>query len=198
MDRSDEELILAHRQGDAAAFPELVRRHADSLLSYHMRMTQDRQLAEDLFQETFRKVHERASQFQKRGRFASWLFSIAYTTAMDELRRRDSKLKLVSQDPSDCANVSELAATGKAVLGNCRNNPAQAAILAEEKAQVQRALEELPPRQRATVILVYFQGLTYNDAADALGCTLGTVKTQMFRAMKTLARTLSEAEGTQP
>ena len=126
-----------------------------------MRMTHDRQLAEDLFQETFRKVHERVSTFRSRGRFVSWLFSIAYTTAIDHLRRRAGRPKMVPVDGTERGSDigCGLDPSGATCHENDGNNPAQAAILAEERAQVQRALEQLPPRQRATVILVYYQGL---------------------------------------
>jgi RNA polymerase sigma factor (sigma-70 family) len=63
----------------------------------------------------------------------------------------------------------------------------------EQRAQVRRALEHLPPRQRAALVLAYFEGLTYAEAAQSLGCSVGTVKTQMSRAFRTLARLLPDA-----
>ena len=68
---TDEALIAAHRSGESAAFAELVRRHADSLLGYLLRLVGDRHEAEDLFQETFRRVHEKAGTFKAHSRFKS-------------------------------------------------------------------------------------------------------------------------------
>jgi RNA polymerase sigma factor (sigma-70 family) len=62
----------------------------------------------------------------------------------------------------------------------------------EQAEQVRRAIELLPARQRATLVLAYYQQLSYPDVAEVLGCSVGTVKTQMFRALKTLAHKLPE------
>ena len=197
MDRSDEVLIVAHRHGDTTAFGELVRRHADSLLGYLMRMTDNREQAEDLFQETFKRVHRRASTFKGRGRFKRWLFSIASNVAIDDLRKRVGKPRMVSvSEIENCTHTScgSPHSSSAVAVEDC-TNPSHAAILAEERAQVQQALGRLPPRQRATVILAYYQGLAYCQVADVLGCSVGTVKAQMFRALRRLADLLSDMQG---
>jgi RNA polymerase sigma-70 factor (ECF subfamily) len=193
MDRSDEALIVAHRQGDSTAFGELVRRHADSLFGYLMRMTDNREQAEDHFQETFRRVHQRAGTFESRGRFEAWLFSIASKVAMDDLRKRSRRPKMVSVNLSENWNHTggNSPHCGSPIAGEDCTNPSQAAILAEQRAQVRQALGGLPPRQRATVILAYYEGLAYREVADVLGCSVGTVKAQMFRALRKLAYLLS-------
>ena len=73
-------------------------------------------------------------------------------------------------------------------------NPLDAAVQAERKVKLREALEHLPPRQRATLVLAYYQGLTYPEVAKTLGCSLGTVKTQMYRALRKLARLLGDIE----
>ncbi len=87
MDSTDESLIAAYCQGDKTAFGEIVRRYADSVLGYLTRMARDREEAQDLFQETFRRVCEKSNTFGS-GTFKNWLFAIATNVAIDGLRRR--------------------------------------------------------------------------------------------------------------
>ncbi len=89
--RSDEDLILAHCHGDATAFDEIVSRYSRVLLGYLVRMCGDRGLAEDMFQETFSRVHQKAASFKGTGRFKSWLFSIASNLTIDSMRKNAKK-----------------------------------------------------------------------------------------------------------
>ena len=75
------------------------------------------------------------------------------------------------------------------------SGPFEAAVLAEQKEQVRQAIEQLPIRQRDTLVLAYYQGLSYSEVAKALGCSMGTVKSQMFRALKKLATMLPKVAG---
>lgn len=194
MDRTDKSLIDAHLQGDSEAFGELVRRYGDSLLGYLTKTCGNREQAKDLFQETFRKVHEKAHTL-KSGHFKSWLYTIATRVALDS-RRRSSRLRMVSLNPPlagcDGGHCPEPAAV--AVADEC-DDPSQEAVKAEQKEQVRRAVASLPDRQRATLVLAYYQGLSYPEVATVLGCSVGTVKTQMFRALRTLAQRLPDISG---
>ncbi|UCE48031.1 MAG: sigma-70 family RNA polymerase sigma factor, partial [Phycisphaerales bacterium] len=183
----------AHLQGDSEAFGELVRRYGDSLLGYLTKICRNREQAKDLFQETFRKVHEKAHTL-KSSHFKSWLYTIATRVAMDSLRR-ESRVRVVSlNQPPGCDgdNCPELGAVATAEE---TNDPSAQAVRAEQKEQVRRALESLPDRQRLTVVLAYYQGLSYREVATALDCSIGTVKTQMFRALRTLAQRLPDVSG---
>jgi RNA polymerase sigma-70 factor (ECF subfamily) len=189
MDNTDESLIAAHCQGDKAAFGEIVRRYADNMLGYLTRMSGDREEAQDLFQETFRRVHEKAHTFAG-GAFKNWLFAIATNVAIDGLRRR-KRLRLVSLNRKvDCADSDEEFGTVVAPDNQC--NPCDQAIKAEQAEKVRQAIELLPARQRATLILAYYQQLSYGQIAEALGCSIGTVRTQMFRALRKLADRLPD------
>ena len=195
MERSDEALIGAHRQGDLTAFDELIRRYADSLFGYLMKLCGNRQQAEDVFQETFIRVHHKANSFRGQGRFKSWLFSIASNVAIDELRKRQRAPQTVSLNTSNDCDGSDCLELSVVDIAEKPNDPWQAAVLAEQKAQVRQAMEQLPTRQRATVVLAYYQGLSYRQVAEVLGCSLGTVKSQMYRALKTLAGLLPDIQG---
>ncbi len=195
MEPSDETLMIAHRQGDTTAFSRLISRHGDSLLGYLRHMSKNRELAEDMFQETFRRVHEKADTFQGRGSFKSWLYAIASHVALDGLRKRKRDQKVMSLNRNiDCDPGNDVLLV--AVLTDEKNrHPLPSLVLAEQKRQVQEALEQLPRQQRMTLVLAYYQGLTYREVSEVLGCSLGTVKTHMFRALRTLARRLPDLQG---
>ena len=193
MDNTDRSLIDAHCRGDGLAFAELVRRYGGSVLGYLVRMSGSREQADDLFQETFKRVHEKAHTFRGTG-FKSWLFTIATRVAIDNLRRR-RRLRLVSLNQNvDCAEGTCEQLNTIAVTEGC-NEPSQEAVMAEQKEQVRRAIEMLPARQRAALVLSYYQQLSYREVAEMLGCSIGAVKTQMSRALRTLAQRLPDVSG---
>lgn len=196
MDRSDEALIVAHGHGDPEAFAELLRRHGPSLFSYLLRMNRTREQAEDLFQDTFQRVHQQASTFRARGSFRSWLFAIASNLSVDAFRKQRREPPSVHLDTGgDCPWTDARGPQSTISPAAPRaSQPVAEAIIAERRARVRRALDQLPPRQRATVVLVYYQQLSHREAARALGCSLGTVKRQMFRALRTLAALLPDIE----
>jgi len=179
VESSDEALMTAYQQGDQTALAGLVRRYADPLLGYLTRLCMQRQQAEDVFQETFLRVHRNARRFRADGRFKPWLFAIATNLAIDSLRRRSRWFLSLDDEEKEIADPN--------------STPAESAAKSDLRAQVREALESLPPRQRATVALTYFEGLSYPEAAKSMGCSVGTVKKQMSRALETLARILPDA-----
>jgi len=191
MGSSDESLVAAHLAGDQAAFCELVRRYGDGVLGYLFHMTGNLSQAEDLFQETFKRVHEKAHTFRG-GRFKSWLFTIAMRAAIDSRRRR--RLTLVSLDQADDCDEENPSQTGALADDNAAD-PAAELVKEEQKQQVRQAIDMLPVKQRATLILAYYQQLSYQEVAQVMGCSIGTVKTQMSRALAALARKLPDSIG---
>jgi RNA polymerase sigma-70 factor (ECF subfamily) len=193
MVKTDKSLIDAHLKGDTTAFGELVCRHGDSLLGYLTRMTGSKEQAEDLFQETFKRVHEKADTFRG-SRIKSWLFAIATNVAIDGMRK-SRRLQVVSLNQKLDCDDDEGQEFGAVAVADNSNGPSQKAIMDEQKEQVRQALELLPARQRATLVLAYYQQLSYPDVAQVLGCSIGTVKTQMYRALKSLAQRLPDISG---
>lgn len=188
---TDENLMAAHLRGDPAAFRQLVERYADGVLRYLIHMIGNRDQAEDLFQETFKKVHEKAHTF--RGPvFKSWLFTIATRATIDHVRRRKRSAMLSLDQDSDCDERAG-SSLAEAIADQDAPDPADELVREERKQQVRLAIEGLPVKQRATLVLAYYQQLSYPEVADVMGCSLGTVKTQMSRALATLARKLPES-----
>lgn len=190
MENTDKSLIEAHCQGDPTAFSELVRRYGDGILGYLMRMSGNHHQAEDLFQETFKRVHEKAHTFRG-GQFKSWLFTIATHVAIDGMRRRRRMPVISLNQKLDCTD-RDGEELGAVALADDSYEPSQEAAKAEQAQQVKDAIESLPTRQRATLVLAYYQQLSYPEVAAVLDCSLGTVKTQMFRALRTLAQKLPD------
>jgi len=193
MQSTDESLINAHCRGDPTAFAELVRRYGGSVLRYLTRMSGNREQAEDLFQETFRRVHEKAHTFRG-SRFRPWLFTIATHVAIDGVRKQRRLRVLSMNQKSDCSENSGGGLDAVAVADN-PFNPSQAAERAERAEQVRQTIELLPEKQRATLVLAYYQQLSYREVAEVLGCSIGTVKVQMYRALRTLAKKLPGVSG---
>ena len=187
VETSDETLMMACVQGDEAALAVLVRRYANRLLGYLVRLVATREQAEDLFQETFLRVHRKAASFKSGRRFKPWLFAIATNLAIDTIRGRGRAPATVSLDASadDPRPVAQLMDPSP--------DPAATAMRHEQRAIVRQALDTLPPGQRAALVLAYFEGLTYSETASSLGCSLGTVKKQISRALRTLAQILPDA-----
>ena len=193
MDNTDKRLIEAHCKGDPMAFGELVRQYGDSILGYLTRMSRNHHEAEDLFQETFKRVHEKAHTFRG-SHFKSWLFTIATHVAIDGMRRGKNMRVVSLNQKLDCTDQDSKELSTVA-LADDTNEPSQKAVKAEQIQQVRDAIMSLPSRQRATLVLAYYQQLSYPEVAKVLGCSLGTVKTQMYRALKTLGQKLPDVQG---
>ena len=189
-ERGDEELMQHYQQGESSALEALVRRHADPLLGFLTRMTGDRAAAEDLFQETFLRVHRKASSFRSGSRFKSWLYAIAAHLAIDR-RRRTARAPTLSLDAGEEDRLIDH-------LPDPTPGPDVLALDADRHQAVRAALEDLAPRQRATLVLAFFEGLSYPEVATAMGCTVGTVKTQVSRALHILAQRLPDPRGDAP
>ncbi len=186
MEQNDEALMGAFQEGDEAAMEELIRRHGGSLLGYLTHMTGNPTEAKDLFQETFLRVQTRSATFRRDGRFKSWLFAIASHAAFDFFRHRRRQPDLVPLQEA-VGNSDSLEAADP------RPAPDAQAAQADLARVVRQALDRLPPGQRATLVLAYYEGLSYPEVAAALKCSVSTVKTQMSRALGALARILPPA-----
>lgn len=181
---TDESLMSAYCAGEKEAFGELMRRYSRPLLGFLIRMTGNRQESEDHFQETFMRVHAKAETFDVQARFKPWLYTIATRVALDGRRKQQRRPMLLSLS----------AATGESERDFRSKDPREAAVSGERKIAVQQAILALPKRQRAALVLAYYQDLPYARIAEILECSEGTVKTHMSRALKKLATLLPEEQ----
>lgn len=154
---------------DRHAFSELVRRHQSQVRSVLRRLTQNGALADDLAQETFLSAYRSLSQFRGGARFSTWLYRIAWNAWLAHARR--PALMLVPPLPD--------APTMDAVLS---------------RVDLNHALAELRPEERAAVALTYGEDLTHEEAAEILSWPLGTLKTHVLRAKEKLRARLTPTE----
>ncbi|MCF7975627.1 MAG: sigma-70 family RNA polymerase sigma factor [Phycisphaerae bacterium] len=182
MQPTDRKLIERYVQGDRTAFNDLIRTYGPSVLGFLRRVCHNLDDADDCFQETFRRVHEKAHTIQG-DTFKPWLFRVATNVAMDRFRRQKRERAVAL----DCELASPEALSPLETAVDASASPENEVIQDEQVRQVRQAVASLPERQRTTLVLAYYQKLSYTQVAEVLGCSVGTVKQQMFRALKALA-----------
>jgi len=172
--------------GDEDAFAHLVARHERALFNYLLRMTQDEALAADLVQETWLRVFQNAHRYDPVRKFPTWLFTIASHCCIDALRLRQRLEQHTAHAPRRVLSPPPRS-----------NDPQEALLDKETLAAVRAAVQTLPEPQRAVIILRYYHGLSYQDISDVVQCSLGTVKSRLYHAVRHLHRTLA-AQGVGP
>ncbi len=155
-------LIEAARGGSSAAFSRLVAMHQQALRSFVARICNNRDLADDLAQETFVAAWSGLRHFQGRSSFRSWLCGIAYRKALSHTR-------------------SALRTQRREAEGYRHGPPEDAAVRLDDQLDLTAALRRLPPEQRAALALCYGASFSHAEAAAALGLPLGTVKSHVSR-----------------
>jgi len=188
---TDEELLLQYRsQGDRQAFDRLVYRYEKELFGYLRHYLGDAHMAEDVFQQTFLQVHLKCEQFEPGRRVRPWLYTVATNQAID-LQRRNRRHRMVSLDRHAGRDSDEEPEALVTLLGNPDAGPVEEAEALERGEQVRRAVDGLPEPTRQVVLLIYFQGLKYREAADVLSIPVGTVKSRIHAAIHKLGETLT-------
>lgn len=192
-DWSDEDLLLEYRlTANREHFEELVKRYEKSLFAYLCRYIGNAQDAEEVFQSTFLMVHLKCEQFEEGRKFRPWLYRIAVNLAIDG-RRKNHKHSILSIDSEVDSNGDEISAFSQILAGN-EPDPHEKSAENERVRQLHDALESLPEEYRKILYLVYFQELTYRDAAESLQIPFGTVKSRLHKAFKKLNQILKERE----
>lgn len=172
----DEALLAAIADGDGNAFESLVRLHLDAIHAYLFRLTGSRADAEDLAQETFLRVWQKAGNYQSgRVKVTTWLHTIAHRLAIDGFRKKrelpDSKAPEVIDPQAD---------------------PAARQAASEQQRLLDQALSALPERQRAAILLCQVQGFSNAQAAEILGVKVRALESLLARARKALRESLSQ------
>jgi RNA polymerase sigma-70 factor, ECF subfamily len=170
-------LIQAARQGDLDAFNRLVLANQDIVYSQAYRVMGDSEAAEDATQEAFISAYKHLDSYRG-GSFRGWLLRIVTNACYDELRRRKRR-PTVPLEPVD-ANEEEIESPSWMI--DPGELPEQAAVRNELGQAIQRCLDGLPDEFRLVVVLVDIQGLDYQEAAQAAGKPIGTVKSRLARA----------------
>ncbi|KGQ21226.1 sigma-70 family RNA polymerase sigma factor [Thermus filiformis] len=182
---SDEALLALLARGGPRekeeALKVLFKRYAPSFLGLFRRMGLDRATGEDLVQEAFVRVYERAGSFDpRRAPARTWLLSLAHHLAVDELRRRRARPRLLEPDPEEAEAAFDLPG---------ERLDEEAAL---DRVRLGEALKVLSPEERAVIQALFYEGYTHEEAAQRLGLPLGTVKTRARRALLKLKEVLRE------
>ncbi|TWU05661.1 RNA polymerase sigma factor [Stieleria varia] len=181
----DEELLCQYREtGDRKLFEQLMRRYQREVYSYLRRYIGNTEMAEDAFQGTFLQVHLKCRQFDSSRRFRPWMYAIATNQAID-VQRRNKRHRMVSLDrtPND-AEGRNVSWSEKLVGGT--PDPLAVASQQENGRWISEAVETLGESMQQVIHLVYYQGLKYREAAEALGIPVGTVKSRLHAAVQRL------------
>jgi len=188
---SDRDVVARAAQGHERAYRELIGRYERPVFSLIYRLVRDRELAEDLAQETFIKVLNAIDRYDASYKFSSWIFKIANNTAIDSLRKKT--LDTVSLDGSPHARSVAEAAEGWSPTAVARDeNPQEYVERLELGSALDRALAELRPEYRTAIVLWHMEDRPYEEIADIMDVPLGTVKTYIHRARKELRERLAQ------
>lgn len=192
--RTDEALLAAfHRDGDVAAFQVLVERYRTPVYNFLLRSLRDPQKAEDLLQDVFVRVIERAEKFRHEAKFSTWLYTIARNKCVDHFRRqkhrRHPSLDGPTRGGDEGARALKESVADTTVLDSERG--AGSALL---KARIATAVERLPAEQQEVFLMRQLQGMRFQDIADVVGVPLNTVKSRMRYALERLQADLVDYE----
>jgi RNA polymerase sigma-70 factor (ECF subfamily) len=181
---TDQEVVAIARRRDDAACRELVRRYERPIFSLIYRMVRNRELAEDLAQETFIKALNALESYRPEYKFSSWLFKIANNAAIDHLRKRE--LDTLSLEGSPHADTPQLVEATALQIGEKAETALEAVEHKELGGEIERAIAKLRPEYRTCILLRHVEGRAYEEIAEILNLPLGTVKTYIHRARNEL------------
>ena len=165
--------MLAFQGGDEGAFDTLYRRHVRGLLGFFWRATGSRTAGEELVQETFLKIHRYKASYEPRAAFRTYLFTVARSILQDNWRRLQKRRaeRSIERAPEQVAQSGD---------------PERVAASRETLREVERAVTQLPENQRTALLLVRYEGLSYEEAAATMGVTIVALKSLLNRARRHL------------
>jgi RNA polymerase sigma-70 factor (ECF subfamily) len=191
---TDEDLICRVRSADdEVAFESLMQRYEQKIFGYLRRYLGNVEMAEDVCQATFLRVHVKRHSFADGRRFRPWLYAIATHQAIDACRiaRRHRMMQL-----DNGLGGGDDGATFVDVIAGDEATADDRAEQAETREWIAAAVQALPERMRTPLMLVYQQGMKYHEVAESLGIPVGTVKSRLHTALASLTRSWQESQGT--
>lgn len=179
----DQSLMLSVKAGEVECFSPLFRKYRGPIVQYLYRMVNERESAEELAQEVFLRIYHSRLTYEATARFNTWIYRIATNLALNWLRdRRNSR---------NCESLDAPRPGRPLQIGDRKPNVEQQLVREARIEEVRRAVARLPERQRAALLMHRFEELEYREIAVALGCSIPTVKSLLFRAYTTLRERLA-------
>ncbi len=188
VDQTDQTLVEMCLEGDERAARELVTRFERPVFSLIYRMVRDRELAEDLAQETFVRTLNNLKSYKKEYKFSSWLFKVGYNLTIDHLRKRTLSLVSIHGSP-DAVSPDQQAAT-EITLESEEPGPDEHLEARELGSEIEVAIGNLRPAYKTAILLRHVEGYSYDEIAQIMDIPLGTVKTYIHRARNELKAAL--------
>lgn len=180
----DVELMLRVREGDDTSFALLLDKHRGPVIHFLYRMVQNQAVCEELAQEVFLRVYRSRASYEPTAKFTTWLFRIATHLALNWIRDAKGEKALESLD--------EEQDTGSArQVEDKRLNVEQRLLRESRMSEIRRAIEALPEKQRAAVVMHKYEEMEYSQIAGVLNCSESAVKSLLFRAYETLRARLA-------
>jgi RNA polymerase sigma-70 factor (ECF subfamily) len=192
MEADDLALVSRAKAGDAQAFRALVVRYQRKVYAVALGIVKDPDLAWDVAQEAFVRVHGHLAEFEGKSSFSTWILRITTHLAIDAVRRERSSRK----DDVDDVHEADLAEGGEGILATSLGNDPRANVLRRELAgKIMEALETLPEKHRTILVLREVEGLSYEELAERLQIHKGTVMSRLFHARKKMQAALRAYAG---
>ncbi len=192
MATDDHSLVLRARSGDERAFRTLVERYQKKVYAVAVGMVKDREEAMDVVQEAFVKVHRSLDSFKADATFYTWLYRITVNVCIDVIRRRGA-MRSDSVEFDERVGHDLAEANLGAVSSQLGSNPERSALQREVGEKIQAALEQIPEKHRAILLLRELDGLSYEELSQVLEIPKGTVMSRLFHARAKVQKLLSES-----
>jgi RNA polymerase sigma-70 factor (ECF subfamily) len=183
----DLELVQRARSGDAEGFRALVVRYQRKVYALALGIVKDADLAWDVAQDVFVRVHRGLDGFKGESAFGTWVFRIATHVAIDNVRKE----RVTQRDQVDDVHEADLEDAGEGILStSLGNDPRETLLRHELAAKMEAALATLPEKHRTILVLREIEGLSYEELAERLGIHKGTVMSRLFHARKKMQAAL--------
>ena len=180
-DLQEKDLIRKAKQGDMLAFEELILKHEKIVYNLALRMMNHSEDAMDISQEVFLKAYRSLANFDERSAFSTWLYRITHNTCIDEIRKRKGKQTYSLEEDLESEDGSM-----QRQVADDGDTPEESLMRKEQKSEILRALDTLSEEHKAAIILRDVKGLSYEEIAEILELSLGTVKSRINRARNQL------------
>lgn len=185
---SDEELMLKVKEGNEEAFELLVERHYVNVLNFICKFMGNRDIAEDLCQDTFLRLWRSAGTYLPISKFTTFLYHIAKNVCLSEIAKIRRRPEMVPLDTSFTGDCSVIPPADE--IEDRRYSPEKAVLAAEMRKRIQDAIASLSEEHRLVFILTEFHGMSYQQVAEIAQCPVGTVASRKNAAVRQLRRAL--------
>lgn len=180
-DLKEKDLIRKAKQGDMHAFEELILKHEKIVYNLALRMMNHSEDAKDISQEVFLKAYRSLPNFDERSAFSTWIYRITHNTCIDEMRKRKGK-----QNYSLEEELENEEGSMQRQIADEGDTPEESLLREEQKSEILQALDSLSEEHKAAIVLRDVKGFSYEEIAEILEVSLGTVKSRISRARNQL------------